>query len=323
MKYIAICIPNTEKIVITEIKELLKVKAKKVLLGRIEFSTDKIDSLKNIQSVNTIYELIASFKFKKEQDIYTKIKKVDFSFIEDPFVVRCNREGNHKFTSLEIERSIGEIVYKQKHKVNLNEPKTTIYADILDDNLFIGKLIFNNLSKRKYKIRTTNSSINPCLAYDMVRFAEVSKENSILDPFCKDATILIEAGLFGVKTLYGFDTLNNLQSSRLNSKVAKIKINLSYENLSWISTKIKSVTNIITILSFPSNNLPEEQVKRIYSLLFSQINIVLKKGTITVLCQKPELFTEFALKNKYKPIKKLKIKSGDLNYTLINFKKAI
>lgn len=57
------------------------------------------------------------------------------------FVVRVTRTGNHPYTSVELERTIGGVIYEALHKernlsVNLTKPETTISIEVRDEFAF-------------------------------------------------------------------------------------------------------------------------------------------------------------------------------------------
>ncbi len=57
------------------------------------------------------------------------------------FVVRVTRTGNHPYTSVELERTIGGVIYEALHKernlsVNLTKPDTTISIEVRDEYAF-------------------------------------------------------------------------------------------------------------------------------------------------------------------------------------------
>jgi len=226
MKYVVGCLKGVEDIV----KEELGVNSKEIIPGRLEFETKKA---KELRSVYVIYKLIDHFDFISLENIIRKVSSLDFSFITKDFVVRCGREGGHDFNSLDVERKVGEVIFEKGHKVNLKS-KTVVYVDILDNHCFVGILVGKKLNKRKYRLRRHNQGIDACLAYSVVK---MGKASSIFDPFCKDGVILIEAGLSGIKELYGVDNKNNMRIAKINSSLAKVPI---------VFSKPKKVDCIIT-----------------------------------------------------------------------------
>ena len=285
--------------------------------GRVLFSK-KI----NLKSASLVYEYITSFNFKNEDEIYDKVKKIKFKINKD-FRVDCFRTGKHKFSSQDIRENIGEIIYNKKNKVNLDDPKTIIYVDIVNDFCIIGKNP-ENIGKRDYKVRVSNDSLNACFAYSLLKLAKFNKNKILLDPFCSDGTVLIEAGLLGGKKLYGFS--QDIKNASINSRIAKVKLNLYKEDLSWLGTLFKknSVDLIISKSIYPSKTKSVNFVDKIIKELFHQASYILKnKGLMILTSPRTESIEKYAEEYKFKIKKELEVKIGDINYKVLSLKKAI
>lgn len=322
MQKVAVTYQGIEEITIDEIKQKLKAKAKKIAKARIGFTTDKDITL---DTINTLYSLVQKFKFKTIDDIYEKAGKIDFSFIEDPFVVRCHREGTHLFQSKDIERKIGEIIFTQGHKVSLENPKTIVYVDIIDNTLFLGVLIEKDICKRKYHVKFSPASVNACLANALLRIAGLKKSSVVLDPFCRDGVIGIEAALIGAKHVYCFDaSLHNIKSARINAKLAKCSIDLSKCELDWLDTKLdkQSLDFIVTSPPFLSKRKKADEIQQAYKELFYQAKYVLKrKGKVVILSPKKELLENASKNNGFKLINERKVHVGNSSFFILVFQK--
>jgi len=103
-----------------------------------------------------------------------------------------------------IENELGEKLSTEENSVDLENPKETIKAYILEDEVIIGKEITEIdrglFEKRKNQKRPFSSpvSLDPVLARVLVNLSEVSAGGSVLDTFCGTGGILIEAGLCGI-----------------------------------------------------------------------------------------------------------------------------
>ena len=285
--------------------------------GRISFNNNK-----KLRSALLSYDLIKYFKFKDEKDIYKEISKLKFK-INGSFRVDCNRQGEHKFSSQDIREGIGEIIYNKGNKVDLSNPKTKFYVDIINNNCFLGKNPIN-LSKREYRVRSSKDSLNAALAFSLLKISSYNKNKILLDCFCGDGIILIEAGLIGGKKLYGLS--QDIKNASINSKVAKVKLNLNDKNLDWLDTLFKknSVDLIITKPIVVSKTKSINFVDKITKEFFHQSNYILKKnGKIVLLSQKTDLIEKYAKEYKFKIKHELDIKVGDLIYKLLSLKKVI
>ncbi|MBS3167810.1 methyltransferase [Candidatus Woesearchaeota archaeon] len=330
MQIIAQCIPNLEEISIKEIKELINQESKIIIPGRIKFNATKeeIKKLaKKTRSILKIYLFIEKIEFKELDDLEEQIKKIKFPEIKEPFAAKCERKGNHNFTSNDIEIIIGDSI--KNKKVDLKNPETIIIADILKQDCLIGIEISNNLSKRDYRIKILSNSINPCLAYCMLRISEVKEKETILDPSCKSGEIIIEAFL-SFKTLKGYATdslLNHLKALEINSKIAQVykKIEISRQDIEWLDTKFneEEIDHIITFPPYPSKIFKEKKAERLYKDLFHAGSYILKeKGNITILTNSPKLLEKTANSENFKLKKQYKLNYMNQEFYILVFSKS-
>lgn len=291
-------------------------KGKIIYPGRVLFNKGKL------KSALLTYDYIKSFYFKDENEVYKNVRKIKFKIDKD-FRVDCSRIGKHNFSSQDMREKIGEIIYNKKNKVNLTNPKTIIYVDIIDNFCIIGKNP-KNIGKRDYKIRISNDSLNACLAYSLLRTANFNKNKSLIDPFCSDGTLLIEAALLGGKKLYGFS--QDIKNASINSKIAKVKINLSDKNLDWLDTLFKknSVDLIISKAPFPSKRKKMDDISKVIKELFHRTEYILKKnGLMLLVSPKTELLEKYAKLYNFKVKEELKVLIGSQELKILSFKKVI
>src|SRR3989338_53999 len=207
-----------------EIKELFGINLKIEMPGRVKFDGAYAKEFsEKTKTCNTVYLMLRHFKFGGINKIIENVESIDFSFINEDFVVRCSRLGKHDFNSNDVEKRVGEILFNKGYKVNLKSEEV-VYVDIFDDKCIIGRLVKDGIGKRNYRVKTNNQSITPIIASCLLNISGWKKTESLLDPFCKDGTILIEAGLNGGKKLHGCDDENNVRNARINSALAKLKI---------------------------------------------------------------------------------------------------
>jgi alkylated DNA repair dioxygenase AlkB/23S rRNA G2445 N2-methylase RlmL len=108
--------------------------------------------------------------------------------------------GPHAWQGPEVEYEIGGAfaeVYGDRHKW---KPKMTDYdlhvrADVIGNLVVMGiQLNVHDLSKGRHFARYRNAvTIKTNLAYAMIRLANLTEGNTILDPFCGSGTLLLEA----------------------------------------------------------------------------------------------------------------------------------
>lgn len=316
MKAIATCIEGLEEVVIKEIKS----NAKKLIPTKVLFETTpeglaKITS--QSRSILNCYHLLKKCKFKTQEEITKQKLKIPYNF--ETFAVRCKKEGDYNFSNKEIEHGIGKNI---SAKVDLDHPQLTIIVEIINDLCLIGvDYSGKNLSKRDYRIKTNPFTVNSTIAYALVQISGFKAKETLLDPYCKEGTTIIEASLALSKTsnnkefafkrileykiskpknlklkVYGTDPLLcNIKAAEINSKLAGIKLNLSQGDIDWLDTKFKkeSIDKMITILD-RNSRLKELEHQSEYIL----------KDSITILTKNLLKFKNF------KTIKQLKIKHG-------------
>lgn len=284
MSYIAGSYSGIEDVVIDDVKELTGNKAKKVKIGRVEFDYKDINAfLQKVRSVSFVYELVGSFKFKDLNELARKSSKLDYSFIRKDFVVRCRREGQHDFSRIDVEQAVGEIIFKKEHVVNLKS-NNIIVADIIDNDCFIGKLIKEDMHKRDYRVKINKQGLNSCVAYSLLKIAGWKKENSLLDPNCRDGVILIEAGLIGGKKIYGMEiSKQNFISAGMNAQLAKTDVKLYDKEIFHMRELFKDVDYVITYLPAESNSVSKNFVNRLYGEFFGNVKSIVKKRTVVLI----------------------------------------
>ncbi|HLD02474.1 MAG TPA: THUMP domain-containing protein, partial [Candidatus Nanoarchaeia archaeon] len=173
--YIATCVDGMEEICERE------VDGRKAWKGRVEFEGE----VKKFNSVKNIYDLWKGFKFSSQKDIIAQAKTIN-NEIAGTFKVVANREGEHNFSSMEIERSVGEVFHEKGFKVDLKKPRSIVFVDIKDEMCFIGLLKEFELNKRKYRFKRITPNLDCTIAYGMMKLADIKDDEIIFNPHCKD-----------------------------------------------------------------------------------------------------------------------------------------
>jgi 23S rRNA G2445 N2-methylase RlmL len=322
MKYIGICIKGLEDVAIKEIKEILKVEAKKILNGRLEFEAKDVKKLiEKSQSLVKIYEKWGKLKFKDLDEIKTYVEKKKLK-LDSKFKTSCHRDGEHDFNSQTVEREVGMVIDGEH---DLKDPEEVVFIDVMDNTFLFGlDLTKKLLNKREYRVKVSNQSINACIAYSMIRLSGY-KGGLFLDPFCKDGIIIIEAARYKKGKINGFDDLfHNIRSCEINSKLAQLnkEINLSRIDVEWLDTKFKEgeVEQVVTAIPFPSKHVPEKKIKKIYDQFLYQLKYILsKKAKVVVIGQNLNLFKEMLSDFKVKESRD--VKTGGLEQEIVIFTK--
>lgn len=306
MGFIAETINGMEDVSTTEAEELIGIKAEKIAEGRIKLETtpEKAKEFaENARSVLKVYELKQEIEFSTLENLIKQIEPFNF---EDPFVVRCNREGEHEFQSIDAEKGIGEVFYERGHKVDLKNPKTTIIADIMGNRCHIGiDILPKELSKREYRAKAHPRSVNACLAYGIVRISGWTEDKILLDLNCKDGTIAIEAAIWAKnpKLIIATDNqFTNVNSAQINAKLAGVD-----DKITFIQTKEHMPAADIIATNMTSRENPFQISGKTLA----------KNGTLTALTQAdPQEQEGFTIMHQRE------IRIHDSHYFLVTYKKT-
>jgi len=318
MKFIAICAKGMEDVTQKEVKEILKVTSKVVAPGRVLFTSASVSKLiAKTQSIIKIYE------FKQECHDTNEIKTFPVS---NPFKVESSIVDNNHYVSLETEREVGELFFKKGNKVDLKNPKTIVFVDIIADKIFVGKdLTPILLSKREYRIKIHNQGINACIGYGLVRLSDFSSKKKLLDPFAKDGIIAIEAARYKKGKIYAIESLfSDTKSVEINSTLAKVKkdINVSRLEIDWLDSKFGKgeIDCLVSAVPYPSKNYSEREVGKVYKEFFYQLDFIMKKnGRVVLIAPTLELLKDFI--GDFKIVEERKVCTSNFVHDVLILKK--
>lgn len=214
MDLLATTLPGLEEIAIQEAKEITGKWARKEHRGMIRLEGEEEDIFKlNYQgkSLHKVILLLKEGEFSDLKDIYTKTKEVEFASYIHPvqkFAVRANRMGDHEFTSIEVEREVGQAVidsYKRdkgiRLGVDLDNPDIIVRAEIRENRFWAGLNTTGprSLHRRGYRVSGHPAPLSPSIAHSLVRLSGWEEGEKLMDPMCGSGTIPIEASLYGRK----------------------------------------------------------------------------------------------------------------------------
>lgn len=307
MTYIAKTIAGIEKIAAKE------TGGKSIAPKTIELK----DQPKQQRTITTIYAKEFDCTFSTFEDLQEKLQKAKFK-IEGSCQIVCNREGEHGFRSVDVAQALSEHLRKEGITTTYANPTTTIYVDIMSDHCYAGRLIAKDLQRRSYRVRHNNQSINACIAAAMVLTAKPKKEEVILDPFCKDAVISIEAWMQGYKKVRAYDaSRNNVRNAGINCKMAKTDILPQVYDASWLETLFKKeeIDHVITTIHLSNRTKDTSHMK---SCLEAAKKIVSKSMTVCVI--QPEPMKEM-MPREFRLVKEYRVSVGEMHYSILHFKK--
>jgi alkylated DNA repair dioxygenase AlkB/23S rRNA G2445 N2-methylase RlmL len=129
-------------------------------------------------------------------------KKVSISSLEElgkgSFRVSCDRIGGpHAFKAPTVEFEIGGAIaeYFPDIKPQMQDYDECIRADVVGNHVVVGtQLNVHDLSKGRHFIKFRNAvTLKTNLAFAMVRLANITPGDHVVDPFCGSGTLLLEA----------------------------------------------------------------------------------------------------------------------------------
>ena len=351
---------NLEDIASKELKHVVKKNLSVIHPSLLLIEKATLTDLYNIayysRSINKVVILLKHFTFSSLDDILKEISKINFQpYLKEKFSVSCKRKGNHSFNSQPIIQSTVKIISnKYNIPADYKNPNSIIDINILDNKCFISiDFIGIELSKRYYKVKTSHLDINSSLAFCLIKIAGFNKKKLLLDPFCGNSSIVIEAALSSknIPNLYNRSNLKipskiiaslnkkidkskskvrifgldpkyiNIKNCRINAKVAQISEAIDFQNydLEWIDTKFKKKSIDLIVTNPPIiTKRNEKDTISMYKQLFYQASYVLKKnGVIVLITTTPELLLEIINEYNFKIDEKRKILIGNLEYTIL------
>lgn len=310
MKYILTTNPGIEDIVIDEVREKLKVKARQwFIAGRVEVNGKGIEEkLKQLRSIYHVIKQISIFEFKNLNDIYEKVKRLNIEEIKKSksFRVTGKRRGKHDFKSLDLQRVVGSaIVEKYGKKVDLKNYEAEILAEVYGSKCFIGVCLTNeSLHKRFVKVFEHPAAIKMPLAYAMLKLAKIKKSQRILDPFCGSGSIVIEAALVYGKSIdiYSSDIEERfIEGAKQNAMAARVEgINFKVANANKLDEYYKHNFFDAIVTNPPYGiRVKKKHLKWLYRNFLETAHSILKQdGRIVVITPRANSFRDLVFKTK-------------------------
>lgn len=308
MSYLASTLAGLEDVAAHELH------GKVICAQRVSFSKQR----KVYRSVHRVVRLLADFSFTDLESIVCQIRALP-SFPLGPCRVECERKGDHPFRSPDVERAVGEALLEGGFALDLKEPKEIFFVDILHQRCFIGILVVDHLCKRAYRVRVSNQSIHPCIAYALLCLAGARKSDVILDPFCKDGVIPLEAFLSGITKIHAFDSFRyHVKYAAVNAAMVKAKIGFRQYDVSWMTTlfKERSVDCIVTNLFISKR---DGDIQKTLGEFFQCVAVLVRR-CIALVTNKPELVLRHAF--LFSIALRRDIFVGEMCYSLFILKKS-
>lgn len=329
MKAIALTNKGLEDISKKEIKELTGRTAK-IQEGILIFEAEQEEIIKICYLARSITKLVL---LVENPEGWIKGKT---------FAIRGKTENAEKF--------------QIRGKVNLKNPDIEFYA--VNEKYCGIDLTGEDLAKREYRIFLGSESIKGNIAYALARIAGYSPKKTLLDPFCRDGIIPIEAALYAVNMapryykkdkfnfmkifptkLEKFDDIKKaktkifaidhqitgINAAKKNAKIAGVNKHITFSRLQTIDLELKFEKNTVDCIATMMpylGKIPEAKIKAVYKEFFYNAAYILsKKGKISVLTrlQRKEMLEQTAKENKLKLKEERNIMIGKEEWKILLF----
>ena len=338
-------VPGVEDIVIEELKELARlVKVEQISPGKLLVFLNESDlerfllKVSHLRSIERVILVIFDDVLDKPTldnialAIRTKIKEKGELFkYATPLMsysVQVKRTGRHKFTSVDVARVVGETInlviketFGKESSIRLECPDIKFDVEVIDNRLIFGIDVTGPrpLHEREYKVYLHPSSLNPIIAYAMIKLAKIKPGHRVLDPMCGSATILIECGLYYENVeLYGVDINPKfLEGAKINIRKAGLenRIKLLFGDATSLEEFFSQnyFDRVLSNLPYGIRSGSPYSIQDLYSKFLSSVKKVLKDDGLLVLLTARRRALERAIRlNNFKKVSVRVIEQGGL-----------
>lgn len=159
---------------------------------------------------------------------------------------------NILFSSEQIEREIGKVLFTQGHRADLKNPEIQYRAVLTDGRCVFGR-IMESVDRSAFELRNPQNKpffypgvLMPRLARALANIARVAPGKIMLDPYCGTGGILVEAGLLGAEVL-GCDVQKMiLLGARMNLDFYGVNYSILLQDAGDMALKDECIDCILT-----------------------------------------------------------------------------
>jgi len=206
-----------------------------------------LDLAHQMKSVHHVLAPLYAFSLPDDAEaalatIRTTVETLDVEAMEtaNAFRVTTVRQGDHDFTSIDVQREAGAAL--EAHygtAVDLEDYDAEVRVDVHDNTCLVSvQHTREALSRRQARLFQPRAALKPNVAYALLRLAHVHEApDRLLDPFCGSGTILWEAGALWPNTAlrgndWNEDTLagarNNAEAQSMGDRVTLSESDIWY-----------------------------------------------------------------------------------------------
>jgi len=263
----------------------------RVIVGIALSKFEGIESQEPERALKEIYNFVYSLPVEK----YVKVK--------ESFAVRPFRKGEHKFTSVDIAKTVGSAIYERlskygKPRVNLDHPSVIFRAELIDDVFFMGidTTGDSSLHKRPWRVYDHPAHLKASIANAMIELAELDG-GSVIDPMCGSGTILIELALRNYEgRIIGIEKYRkHLMGARMNALAAGVldRVELIQGDATKLTQYVDSVDFVISNLPYGLKIGRKILIPKLYMDFFSELSKVLERRGVFLTTEKRAIENAF------------------------------
>lgn len=299
------------------------------------------DLLFELRSVHHIMKELDLFRLPDDQgeqlqairDRVRNLRIPEFEEAPDKsFRVSCDRQGHHRFSSMEVLKEAGGAIQESYGlPVDLENYQFHLRVDLYEKACRIGLQWTNTPLSKRQRPFLPRIALKGNIAYALLKSlgAEEHDEGPLLDPFCGSGTILVEASMVHPSMiLYGSDNFpGNLPGSDKNLKTFGVRHRVQLQEFDARDlSEIHPAGSIRYIATNPPYGLRMGSglnFFQLYTKFLNEARIVLQnQGRMAVLIMKKGLFEEVLEKNAcFKTLHKRELIMGKIHTWLFVLEK--
>lgn len=193
------------------------------------------------------------------------------------------RKGKHNFTSMDLGRETGGFIHDRisTWKANMKDFDIEILVDLKDEHLIAGIA----LSKDKLSLRNRSelgaTTLNSCIAYGLIKIANVKAGDIVLDPMAGVGTIPIECSQVFPNTINMCSDIKSkdINKAQINSNLfSKGRIIIMKADATNLPIRDSSVDVIISDLPFGKRHGSFKKNRKLYPDMMKEMTRILING---------------------------------------------
>ncbi len=281
-----------------------------------------IDPIKIGKNLGLTHRILSEGTIAVLEDI--KNKNIEITLPEGSAAVRARRVAGTKADTLQLKRSIGDIISKN-NPIDLDDPDLELLV-LISEKCALGRIVFER-NKDSFKSREVKNrpyfspvSLEPKYARAMINLARVTKGDMIHDPFCGTGGILIEGSLIGYNMFGGDIDEDMVKGCRKNLKEFDCDAEVEKGDVS--QTIPENIDAVVTDPPYGrASTTSGEKKSEVYKRLFETCKNKLKDGGHLSTIFPDKKYYEMG-KDFLEPIERYKVRvHGSLNRYFCVFRK--